>query len=155
MFNSISLQYSTRYRENWSPPVVSCFTIMLYYLKKVAKFQRNIITEFFRLFQLIASPLSPPCHFKKVMNISVLIFYFLRKSTFMPSISSSFHIGSLVSSSVSSEIRALYRRPAMGAAKKDHACPACPLKSQPLELHFHVLLNNLPRPHSFKHLHFK
>ena len=65
MFNSVSLQYSTRYRENWSHCVVSCFTIMLYYLKKIAKFQRTIITEFFCLFQLIASPLSPPCHFKK------------------------------------------------------------------------------------------
>lgn len=64
MFNSISLQYSTQYRENWSHCIVSCFTITLYYLKKNCQISEEYHCWIFSSLS-IASPLSPPCHFKK------------------------------------------------------------------------------------------
>lgn len=99
-----------------------------------------------------------PCHCKKSwtfwfsFSTSTENSHFCLPIFFVPCRTSWQH---LVSSTGFSEVRVLDGRPDMQEAKQDHASPTCPLKSQPLELLFHVLLNNLTRPHSFKHLCFK
>lgn len=106
-----------------------------YYLKKILYFRRMSCLSFFIYFNC-----SPPA---TTLNHKYFVFYSLLSQKFAgmhPIDMGRYRQGPWATplhSSDFSEIWAL-QEICQWEAKQDHACPTCPLKSQPLELHFCV-----------------